>query len=699
MKKSIKIILVAICVCLITLGCTALGLYSFDYMSFEDGKLAFHFGDRIGTDDPTPSTPEDVIYTIHLAFPNETKQDYKYNVTKGRFNVEDKVMAYEDAESTYSIFDGWYTDETYETEIVISQLKDNTTIYGNFFDAVDITVYGAKPTTLTTATKIKTVKNSLFNVPESITWSGSAVHGVYSDAARETEIEDSFLANEPKTIYLSYATAQNQFTWANSGAEIKKYRSSDTRVIIPKYYYSATGKIKPIISIGEYAFMQCSSLTNIIIPNNITKIGRNAFEQTGLTNIIIPSGITSINDEVFKYCKHLTNITLTNSIISIGEYAFYDCDRLSQIIIPDRVTSIGKSAFGGCDNLTSVVIQSTTPPTLETDLFYGNEYRIYVPDSLVEAYKTASSWETYSSKIRAIKVCGVSGETSISSTLTRTDDAVGLTYSINSSTGTITSSFDSIFPWCDIVEYEYTDTPGNKFMKIPKFYTQYTVDSNGVKTTKICGVKLDDTWLLNPIFTDGNGNEVNYFCIGKYNASLKGSNLVSVTGSSSKRGITRAEFRNYAKNNGPRYQIMDIWAVTALQDLFKVEFATLNSQNIMRGNVDGSYGILLSGQTDSIATASGFNTTNGTMKYRGIENFYGNIYQFVDGININNGQSYVCYNPTEYVDDTITNYTQLGYVNNMVSGYTSKFGYDVNNPFVSMPTVVSQNNDTSYGDY
>lgn len=132
--------------------------------------------------------------------------------------------------------------------------------------------------------------------------------------------------------------------------------------------------------------------------------------------------------------------------------------------------------------------------------------------------------------------------------------------------------------------------------------------------------------------------------------------------------------------------------------------------NIVIGNCLWSTG-QMSGHCDTLGMQSGCLSNDGkhAIIYRGIENIFGNVFQWVDGLNFNDYQAYLCTNPEEYVSDVFTSpYKKLGYIcvkpdegaaNTQKEGYLKSLGYDVQNPLVSLPTEVGGSNSSYMCDY
>ena len=151
-------------------------------------------------------------------------------------------------------------------------------------------------------------------------------------------------------------------------------------------------------------FRECASLTTVDLPKCAT-INSHTFQGcTSLTTVDLPE-CTSINRYAFWDCTHLTTANLPKCT-SIGDEAFGGCTNLTTIDLPE-CSSIGHAAFSGCTSLTTMILSNNQVVTLDGYAFYntpitnGTGY-IYVPDNLVDSYKTATNWSTYANQIKPI---------------------------------------------------------------------------------------------------------------------------------------------------------------------------------------------------------------------------------------------------------------------------------------------------------
>jgi len=264
---------------------------------------------------------------------------------------------------------------------------------------------------------------------------------------------------------------------------------------------------------------------------------------------------------------------------------------------------------------------------------------------------------------------------------------------------------------------------GQVMVEIPKFY--YRIERSGTVTTWKVSAVAQSGFDVHPAFIK-DGTEVDYRYYGAYDACVldvssspqvyisglnydnndgangvgvnvtatTGDKLGSVAGIYPMTGLTRAEFRTLAANRGTGWRQVDFTLWSAVQMLYLIEYQSFYSQNLLgAGNTNGSYLSPSGNQNDSPHTIAGAgnsignsstNTTSGAgvnakpgtsfMKYRGIENLYGNIFNWADGINVNvtaNGNVHVTNNCADFADNTNTNMTLITSSLPTASGYIS----------------------------
>ena len=214
-------------------------------------------------------------------------------------------------------------------------------------------------------------------------------------------------------------------------------------------------------------------------------------------------------------------------------------------------------------------------------------------------------------------ILGVSGLYQSAPALTRTDDAVGKTWTM--SNNVISSDFDSLFPY-NLMKRHTID--GDEFVFIPELYLRIGHDTNGL-LTDVAVAPLEMTAGENQVVV-----HVDAFYFGAYGASVSGGKMYSKSNVARQGSVTCGNFRTYAKARGAKYRQLDLYHMRVLDFLWLIEFATKNSDAVMQGytSYNGTCGA-----TDSLTVPSGQLSNGGRMRWRYIEDFIGNGYEFFDG--------------------------------------------------------------------
>ena len=161
---------------------------------------------------------------------------------------------------------------------------------------------------------------------------------------------------------------------------------------------------------------------------------------------------------------------------------------------------------------------------------------------------------------------------------TRADSAKGMVAGINGEK----NDFDNAYPWKSIKEVK--DEQGNVFVRIPKFYERFEENEETSKMTVSVSAHPHKGFHVAPAFLKGD-ETIDYIDIGKYEASLKDGHLKSVSGEMPETaGHTLDQYRAVAEADGN--QLFDWRGHQALQTLFSVEFANMDSQSVMAGETE-----------------------------------------------------------------------------------------------------------------
>ena len=161
--------------------------------------------------------------------------------------------------------------------------------------------------------------------------------------------------------------------------------------IAPAYLQGKCEVPVSVKKINEYAFVGCSSIDEITLPEGLEEIETNAFGGCGFETLTIPDSVTTIGKSAFTNCDNLEEVTIGDglkviepflfsycdnletvnfgcSVKTIEYEAFIDCSSLKEVNLNDGLEVIKQQAFKNCTNLEYLVMPNTVTE-IENDVF------------------------------------------------------------------------------------------------------------------------------------------------------------------------------------------------------------------------------------------------------------------------------------------------------------------------------------------
>lgn len=200
--------------------------------------------------------------------------------------------------------------------------------------------------------------------------------------------------------------------YLTEGEHIIKFVSKYVELIISSAFRYVGGILKEIYipkyveTIQQSAFQKCSGLTKVTFAenSNLKELKNLVFSECSFATINLPNKLITFGSNCFGANTQLTEINFNDDVKSIPSNCCNGCTSLTTVKIGSGVTSIGDQAFRGTSALTNFYVYAITPPTLYSATFTNssNNFIIYVPAASVDAYKAATNWSNFASRIQSI---------------------------------------------------------------------------------------------------------------------------------------------------------------------------------------------------------------------------------------------------------------------------------------------------------
>jgi hypothetical protein len=205
---------------------------------------------------------------------------------------------------------------------------------------------------------------------------------------------DGVLYNKDKTIIIRYP----------SGKKASLFSSPNTVVEIGNGAFEQCVSLSNIILteslkvVRNFAFRGCTALTALIVPSMVNEMGSSCFEDCySLISLGLPMFITEINNAMFKNCRSLSQVTLPETVREIRSNAFSGCVSINSVVLGQNIKGLGDNAFMGCSGLKDLTVGWLTPLNIPA-LFTGvdlNSCTLHVPATTKPIYQQYPVWKDF----------------------------------------------------------------------------------------------------------------------------------------------------------------------------------------------------------------------------------------------------------------------------------------------------------------
>lgn len=194
-------------------------------------------------------------------------------------------------------------------------------------------------------------------------------------------------------------------SWAFSGCSSLEKIDLSMCTSVDSHAFQSCSRLQSVgnsklTSIPNGAFSNCSSLENIDL-SKCTTVGSSAFSGCSKLQNVNTSNCAYIGGSAFSGCSSITEVDLS-ACKSLGNNAFWGSG-ISKVSLPATLKNMGYQCFG---NVKEYTFNGTQPAVLAENngypAFSGASYIIRVPESAIDAYKTADIWKNYADKIFSI---------------------------------------------------------------------------------------------------------------------------------------------------------------------------------------------------------------------------------------------------------------------------------------------------------